>query len=398
VQAELQAPVTIIPDASTNSLLIRATEQDFELIRQAVEQMDVRPLQVLIEVVIAEIRRDALTQLGLEVLLPSHTIGDNVRVEGQVTERILGKVVLRIMQLNGAGIDALFEALSQNSNVSIISRPVLVTLNNEEAHFMVGSQRPFIQVARTLPTEAAVRDQVIQYRDVGTKLTILPTINYDGYVTLRLLQEVSAATAETQFGAPIISTREASTQLFIKDGQTVVIGGFIESQRERTRSGIPLLKDLPIVGALFGSSSWRSFETELFLFVTPRILATDLDAEQVREGIEGAFPILRDAATSTLKRTAQPDTTARPDTSSAREGHGCPECGSGLQPIAVKRVKAGRVVLPGLREEFVQFAHLAAGAEFVKLGTGRMRHFHRVGEAPCVVQHVCKVAARRRSQ
>ncbi len=86
---------------------------------------------------------------------------------------------------------------------------------------------------------------MVQYRDVGTSLTILPTINEDGYVNLLLTQEVSSATAETQFGAPVISTREATTQILAQTGQTVVIGGLVDQQTEESRTGIPFLKDIP---------------------------------------------------------------------------------------------------------------------------------------------------------
>ena len=113
----------------------------------------------------------------------------------------------------------------------MLSRPLVLAENNLEARILVGSQRPFVQVFRSLPTDAAVRDQVVQYRDVGTSLSLLPTINPDGYVNLQVKQEVSAATAEQQFGAPVISTREASTHLFVKDGETVVMAGIIPAGR-----------------------------------------------------------------------------------------------------------------------------------------------------------------------
>ena len=146
---------------------------------------------------------------------------------------------------------------------------------------LVGSQRPFVQVSRSLPTETPTRDQVVQYRDVGTRLTIRPTINQDGYVSLVVQQEVNAATSEVQFDAPVISTREAVTQVLVKDGQTIVLGGLRDQQRERTQSGIPILSGIPIIGGLFGSADRRKTETELYLFLTPRILKTDADADSV---------------------------------------------------------------------------------------------------------------------
>lgn len=157
---------------------------------------------------------------------------------------------------------------------------------------LVGAERPFVQVFRSLPTESAVRDQIVQYRNVGTQLTITPTINPDGYVNLNVLQEVSTATAETQFGAPVISTREAATQLFVRDGQSVVIGGLIDEQRDRSRSGIPLLKDIPILGYFFGTTRDRRIQSELFLFITPHIIANDEDVDRVRDAIQSRTEML----------------------------------------------------------------------------------------------------------
>lgn len=313
-EAQFEAEVTIVADVSTNSLLVRATEHDFEIIQSAVELVDVRPRQVMIEVLVLEARSDALTKIGMEIFATNKPSGDKTQISGTLSEPILGNLAVEIMHVNELKVDALFEALATSSDVKILSRPVLVTANNHEAHILVGSERPFIQVSRALPTDAGVRDQIVQYRDVGTKLTLIPTINDDGYVSLVLRQEVSAATSELQFGAPVISTREASTRLLVANGQTVVIGGLIDRQQERIRSGVPLLKDVPIIGALFGSSSWRTVETELFLFMTPHVLETDEDIDRARENVEQAAPRIREQVPPPLVApdTARADTTAAP--------------------------------------------------------------------------------------
>jgi general secretion pathway protein D len=176
--------------------------------------------------------------------------------------------------------------------VHILSRPVILAQNNQESRILIGSERPFIQVFRSLPTDAAVRDQIVQYRDIGTSLSIVPTIYADGYVNLTVQQEVSTATSEVQFGAPVISTREAQAQLFARAGQTVVMGGLIDEQRVTTRSGIPLLKDIPILGYLFGSTRDRRFQSELFLFLTAHVVETDEDVDRLMDAIEGAVDML----------------------------------------------------------------------------------------------------------
>jgi general secretion pathway protein D len=104
---------------------------------------------------------------------------------------------------------------------------------------------------------------------------------------MSVLQEVSNATAETQFGAPVISTREAKTQLMVKDNQTVVIGGLIDHQKEISSTGIPLLKDIPLIGALFRSAGQqRTNVTEMFIFITPHVLKTDQDLDSVTTSLQ----------------------------------------------------------------------------------------------------------------
>jgi general secretion pathway protein D len=278
--ATLTGSVTIVPDQLTNSLLVRASQEDFNVLTEAIQQLDIRPLQVLIEVLIVEARHDRNFSLGADVFVPQQDIGDGT-VGGTLTGGGLGDLVIRLMDLAKGDIDAVLRTAQSKGDVEIVSRPVLLASNNTEARFLVGSQRPFVQVSRSLPTDAPSRDQVVQYRDVGTKLSVIPTINQDGYVSLVVQQEINAATGETQFDAPVISTREAFTQVLVRDGQTIVIGGLRDQQRERAQSGVPILSGIPIFGGLFGSSGRRSSATELYLFLTPRILRTDSDADSV---------------------------------------------------------------------------------------------------------------------
>lgn len=290
---DVAGEIQVVPDESTNSLLIRATEADYEVIRQAIDALDLRPLQALIEVLILEVRRDRNYEVGVSLgNIDSLSAPINDRVDATLRSAAGGDFTLTIRDLGAIGVDAAVSLLSANGDVRILSRPVVLAQNNQEARMLVGAERPFVQVFRSLPTESAVRDQIVQYRNVGTQLTITPTINPDGYVNLNVLQEVSTATAETQFGAPVISTREAATQLFVRDGQSVVIGGLIDEQRDRSRSGIPLLKDIPILGYFFGTTRDRRIQSELFLFITPHIIANDEDVDRVRDAIQSRTEML----------------------------------------------------------------------------------------------------------
>jgi general secretion pathway protein D len=281
-QSSLSGSVTIVPDQLTNALLVRASQRDYDVIKEAVDQLDIRPLQVLIEVLIVEARQDRSFSFGTSFFVPQQPAdkGDGT-AGGSWIGAGLGDLVIQIMKLGRANIDATLSAAASRGDVEIVSRPVLLASNNQEARFLVGSQRPFVQVSRSLPTETPSRDQVIQYRDVGTKLTVRPTINQDGYVSLLIQQEINQATSEVQFDAPVISTREAVTQVLVKNGQTIVIGGLRDQQKDATRGGVPILSGIPLIGGLFGHAERKTTRTELYLFLTPRILKTDADADSV---------------------------------------------------------------------------------------------------------------------
>lgn len=281
--ATLGGEITIIPDPRGNSLLIRASVADFDLIQAAVEEIDVRPLQVMIEVLIAEVRKDRSLDFGIGVDVPaSHVRGtQNVTIGGSTTGLGLGDLVLKVMGIGGMEATATLQAAASRGDATIVSRPVLLTANNEEAEINVGSQRPFVQVARVLPTDNTARDQVVQYKDVGTKLRVVPTISADGYVMLQVSQEINAATAEQAFDAPVISTRSVQTKLLIRDGQTIVLGGLTDNQHEVQQGGVPVFSSIPLLGGLFGHASRTTTATELFLFLTPRIIRDDQDVDEL---------------------------------------------------------------------------------------------------------------------
>lgn len=291
---ELQDNVTIVPDEVTNSLLVRATPNDWQIVQQAIQSLDLRPLQVVIEVVIAEVRRTKDLSTGVDFSADKTTASGNQTASQLPYSTPTDNFALSLIRTGNVNIDATLSALATTGDVHILSRPVILAQNNQDAYILVGSQQPFVQVSQAVPTTGvATVVQAVQYRDVGTRLTITPTINEDGYVNLAVTQEVSAATGATQFDAPVISTREAQTQLFARSGQTVVLGGLVDHQSEKVRSGIPLLKDIPILGYLFGSTQENTTNSELFLFLTPYIVANDQDADRVREELEKKVHLLK---------------------------------------------------------------------------------------------------------
>ena len=293
----LQGNVVIVPDSRTNSLLVRATQADFALIRAAVEQVDVRPLQVLIEATVAYVRRDFTFAYGVQA-----GVGD-VQVEGSANTTIGGStagatatdLVIRALNLGGIDLDLVLRAGESRSSVVILDRPLLLAANNEEAEIVVGEQRPFVQVQRS--TDGGVLDEVVQYKDVGTSLRVLPTISADGYVQLSVTQEVNSAAGAAGGGlnAPVISTRAIQTQLLVRDGHTAVLGGLAETQRDRSSGGIPFLSDIPLIGGIFGRKSRANNDFELFVFITPHVIYSDEDLQEAAGDVRRNRPAIRRA-------------------------------------------------------------------------------------------------------
>src|SRR3989441_1724989 len=302
---------TIVPDQATNSLVIRTAPPNFSVLQETIEQLDVRPPQVLLEVLIAEVTLDRASQFGInwQLLTQRGVSGDSTRGIGiGVGPQSFGDTLLqgfqglavRVVSLASLNVRAILQALASRTNVRVLSTPRVLALNNEEARILVGSEVPF--VSSTFTGLTAGLNTVVQFRNVGTQLTVVPTVNNDGYVTFRVLQEVSALSATTiaaAQNAPVITTREAETSAIVKNGHTIVIGGLIGETTQEIESGVPILKDVPILGYLFKSRSTSRQRTELAIFLTPYVVYTDEQAEEDRE--LGSLP----AGAATLEEIAQ---------------------------------------------------------------------------------------------
>jgi general secretion pathway protein D len=280
--------VAIVPDARTNQLLIRGSQSDFQLIQAAVERVDVRPLQVLIEATVAFVSREFALDFGVEQARIEQTAVEgttNTTIGGSATGVTdAASLFIRIFKVGGVDLDVVLRAGERRGNVAIVSHPVVLAANNEEAEIVVGDQIPFVQLERS--TEGGVLDQVVQYKDVGTRLMVIPTISRDGHVALQVVQEVNDVTgAGTLQAPPPISTRSIRTQLLIRDGQTAVLGGLASINRERTSNGIPLLSSIPILGGLFGAKHREDRNAELFIFITPHVIYSDDDLNRVSDEV-----------------------------------------------------------------------------------------------------------------
>lgn len=283
----LLGQTTVVPHGPTNSLLIRTAPPNFPLLQETITTLDVRPAQVLLEVTVAEVTLGSGDQFGVDW----ETVGGSTTTSfgnpAAAESSTVRDFAIRVVTLRNANVRAILRALSTRSQVNVLSTPSVVATNNRESRILVGSRVPFIASTR-LGNDIAI-DRTVQYENVGTSLTIVPTINDDDYVSVRLLQEVSTLTTQTvqaALNAPVISTREASTRAVIRDGQTVVIAGLIGTSRDELESGVPFLKDIPIMGNLFKRRSTARNRTEVAIFVTPYIVRSDEDADALRERVQ----------------------------------------------------------------------------------------------------------------
>jgi general secretion pathway protein D len=319
----LVGQTSIIPDQATNSLVIRTAPPNFPVLRETIDQLDVRPAQVLLEVLIAEVALDRATQYGINWQLFTQKLvsGDSTPdrlsgrgITGGFGSQIFGDsalggqgLALRVVSMANVSVRAIVKALASRSNVRVLSTPRILALNNEEARILVGSEVPFNQSTRT--GLDVIVDQTVQFRKVGTQLTVLPTVNKDGYVTLRLLQEVSALTSQTiasALNAPVITTREAETSAIVKNGNTVIIGGLIGETHQATQTGVPILEDLPLLGGLFRSRGTSRSRSELAIFLTPHVVLNDEQADSLLRNERDKFQGLEQALDSVLAPPAPP--------------------------------------------------------------------------------------------
>jgi len=317
--------IRIIAEETSNSLLVRATDSDWALVQQIIQGVDLRPLQVLIEVTIAEVQRTHDLDVGVSGNV-KRTPNGKTAADATATAPSQASARDFIVELTGGhgtiNYDVAIAALQERGDVRVLSLPVIIAQNNRQATLNVGSSRPFVQISQTVPNDPTGRVQTIQYIDVGTVLTITPTINPDGYVNLQVTQTDNSATNEVQFDAPIINKREATTQIFIRDGQTTVIGGLADNTRSRDVSGIPFLSRIPLVGPfLFGRETRNEATNELFLFLTPHIISSDSDLDKLRDAVKEGSDLLKQVdvgpriipRTDTLPPPVRPDTVKKAD-------------------------------------------------------------------------------------
>jgi general secretion pathway protein D len=269
----------LIVDDGGNRILFTGTAEDYTELRKLLEALDKPQRQVLVEVTIAEVTLTDQTNVGLEWFF-SHSMSGSSIAGGTLNGLGIGSQGLNLnytASWGGWNLQAVFNAFASNNKVNILSRPRLVARSGSEASIQVGTDVPIITTQTTNPTVSTGVPNVLQsieYRQTGTILHIKPVVYGDERVDLFITQEVSSQqqNPNAAVASPVILDRNITTQLSLADGATAVLGGLIDNEYTKGNSGIPILKDIPILSGTGRSDIISGTKDELVVLVTPYII------------------------------------------------------------------------------------------------------------------------------
>lgn len=293
--------VRVIADPINNALLVLADPAGQALIQRALESIDRAPTQVLIDALIAEVSLNDTLRYGVQFFFETNGIdgiGDSGRggfgLGGFDANGIFPG--FNFLMESGENARLAIDALSNVTDLTVVSSPSVMVLDNQTAEFQVGDEVPIVTRTSSSvvnPDSPVVNN--IEFRDTGVILTVTPRVSSTGVVTMAIDQEVSNVSTSASTGdlTPTISTRRISSTVSVRSGQTIILGGLIDESRDSGRRGIPGLSRIPGIGGAFGSTETTTSRTELLIFLTPRVISTDEDAAAVTEEIRNRMELLR---------------------------------------------------------------------------------------------------------
>ncbi len=289
---QVTGKIKIIADEINNALVILATPQDYKIIERAIKALDIMPREALLEVLVAEVSLRGSIEQGVEWWLKKRGV-DVGRMDvsfGGVPPEPEGFKPSKALSLYFGSLSenvlSLLTLLSDISEVNVIASPTVLAIDHQEASIMVGGEVPTL--AQTVTGIEAAAGQVassVEYKPYGIILTVTPHISSGGVVRMEVKQEYSHYYETTVAGQNSFrfEKRTVETNLVAKDGQTVVIGGLIQTKIEKTRSGVPILMDIPILRHLFSSNTYKKDKTEVLISITPHVIKRGKTAVQVSE-------------------------------------------------------------------------------------------------------------------
>ncbi|WP_291556622.1 type II secretion system secretin GspD [Comamonas sp. SCN 65-56] len=277
----LEGNVRVVADDKRNALLIRAPRAEYRRIEQALRQLDTAPTQVLIEASIVEVSLTGNLKYGVEWFIENSMSRDRVG-QALLNNRTDGGAIgaqtpgFSYTILNRAGaVRATLNALAANSQLRVLSNPSVLVLDNHSATILVGKQQP-IKQSTSISTNSNLLTESIVYKDTGVMLNVTPSVNAGGLVTLDILQQVTdVGDIDSATGQRAFLTRQIQSRVAVRSGDPIVLGGVMSENESTGNSGVPGLRNIPILGALFSTDTSTSARTELLVVITPRVIEDD---------------------------------------------------------------------------------------------------------------------------
>jgi len=288
---------SVLADERTNSIIVKDLPGNIGKIAQAIRVLDQETRQVFIEAEIIEITLRDRTQTGInwERIVGGSPLADHIVTATFPTAALSSSLRMVGGTLDKDKITVTMDFLNTIGDTRILSRPKIAVTNNEEAAILVGEKRAYVTGTTSQSGESTITSDSVEFVDVGIKLKVVPTINRDGFVTMKIKPEISSVTDTLTTGSedeprsiiPIITTSEAETTVKVKDGATIMIAGLRKTENTRDFDGIPYFSKIPIVNLLFSSRNSDQRQTEIVVFLTPYIITGEdtmpWDARKMKE-------------------------------------------------------------------------------------------------------------------
>lgn len=276
--------IKVAADEAKNAILIEATPADYRRVMRVMGTLDVMPNQVLIEATIAEVSLNDQLKFGVRSFVKDgkSTFSFSDDVGGAISSVYPGFSYA----LRAANVAATLNALNEITDINVISSPTLTVMDNKTAMLQIGDQVPITtQSAVGVLTPGAPVVNSVSYRDTGVILAMTPQINESGRVLLDIEQEVStvAATTSSTIDSPTIRQRRIRTSVVVNDGEALALGGLIQDMRTVSRAQVPILGDIPVIGAALGHRDNQIGKTELIIIITPHVIRNLREARQVTD-------------------------------------------------------------------------------------------------------------------
>lgn len=274
----LDDDIRVVADEFNNTLLVYATPYEYQKISRILQKLDRIQTQVLIEASIVEVQLVGDLQYGIEWMFNNNLGGGDTGTGMLDLGGGLQPTTGFSYQITNSAVEtmAVINALATKSLINVISTPSVMVLDNHTAMINVGNQQPIQD--RTTVSDGGVITNSITYKDTGVQLTVTPSVNDGGLVTLEIEQAVTdVGPVDVATGQRSFLARDLSSTVAIRDGDSIVLGGLIQDNETTGKTGVPLLMDIPVLGSLFSTTGESNSRTELLVFITPRVMESEQD-------------------------------------------------------------------------------------------------------------------------